>query len=131
MGSTKTSDAVRKLKRRTPISDRSYVPDAPAWLGAEGKECWACTMLALMKDGNVQELDLNAIKIACATWEKWREFNDQGEDQKASNMAKLYVQIMKDFGMTPKARLKIVPHKKEDEAGADSRFLLDFDLEDK
>ena len=127
--SMRTSEIVRNLRRRTPISDKTSVPEAPSWLGAEGRDCWARTMLTLMKDGNVQDIDLNAIMIACATWERWREYNDSGKDTKAANMAKLYIQIMSAFGMTPKARLKIVPHKKND-LGADNQLLEDCNLED-
>lgn len=117
-----------RSKAKKPVEKRIVPPLPPKWLGPEGQDCWRETVRILMEKGNVEQIDLRAIAIACSMWERYRMYTAEGDDVAAIRMSAEYIRIMSAFGMTPKSRLKIPEKKKQADKDADADILSAFGI---
>lgn len=106
------------------IKALTKTPEAPSYLGSEGRAEWERIMPVLVKNRMVNELSLNIIAYACRCYE-W-----SFEEPYTTNAGTLayehpramndYIAIMKEFGATALTgqRIKPVPKKKRTASSA-------------
>lgn len=76
-------------------------PEPPECLTELGKQHWNDIMPSLIKQGQVSNLDLSVLAMACNLFSAWENSSDVDETVK---LAKAYVSIMEKFGVTSKGR---------------------------
>jgi P27 family predicted phage terminase small subunit len=122
-GETRPSE--QKDSKRT--SAKVEAPNCPAWLKGHALTCWKHIVPLLTEQGTIAKCDRNALIRYCITYAKWREValefmvesptqTDKDKVARKSPLFQIYrdlggmlAQLEGEFGMTPKARMRVTP----------------------
>lgn len=101
------------------------VPVAPKTLGEIGKKHWGEIIRRLISMRMVSEIDLPVIEMACSMYEAYMA-SYKLSDRKSAISA--YMNIMQQFGSTPKARKQINASITPASASGDETLEKEFDV---
>jgi P27 family predicted phage terminase small subunit len=128
-------------KDATITRTKCEAPRKPEWLTGHAVTCWNHIVPLLVDQGTVAKADRNALIRYCITYAKWRDvalefmggeasLTDKDGIQRKSPLFQIYrdlgtmlLQLEGEFGLTPKARMRVTPIGGEDDTHDDG--LLD------
>lgn len=99
-------------------ADVSPLPERPDWLSQTAGECWDDVTSELQRIDQLKSLDTRSLCMLCELWGLYRESVIELEQDFLNNKladltlkyAKGFLDVAKDFGMTPKSR-SLIHHK--------------------
>lgn len=111
------------------------VPSVPETLIGEFAQAhWKKILKPLIDNGLVTSLDLPVIEMACQVWQLYCDCDaDKSKEvetlENRTRYINCYLTIMKNYGVTPVARQKIIQEEKPKKTrNGDDELLKDFDL---